>query len=255
MPSRTLALATLMEPTSLLLLAGLVFVAATLYASVGHGGASGYLAAMALVGVAPEAMRPAALALNVLVAGIGTVAFARAGWFSWGRLWPFAALSVPAAFAGGAVNLPSGLYRPVVGVVLLVAAVRLLRRSSGAVETRPLPVPVALAAGAAIGLLSGLVGVGGGIFLSPLLVLARWADVRTAAGVAAAFILVNSVAGLLGQATQGAALPAFLPVLAGTAVVGGWIGAGLGSRGLPAPAVRRVLAVVLIVAGLKMVLG
>lgn len=241
-----------MEPVSVLALAGLVFAAAALYASVGHGGASGYLAAMAIVGVAPEAMRPAALALNVLVAGIGTVKFYRAGRFSWAHLWPFAALSVPFSFVGGAVSLPEGLYRPVVGAVLLYAAVRLLRQQKETGGTRPLPVGVALAAGAAIGLLSGLVGVGGGIFLSPLLILARWTDVRTASGVAAAFILVNSVAGLLGQATQGAAFPPFLPVLAGAAVVGGWIGAELGSRRLPAPAVRRALAVVLVVAGLKM---
>ena len=175
-----------MEPASVLALAGLVFAAAALYASVGHGGASGYLAAMALIGVAPEAMRPAALALNVLVAGIGTVTFYRAGQFSWAHLWPFAALSVPAAFVGGAVSLPVGLYRPVVGAVLLYAAVRLLRQSKGTGDTRPLPMGVALAAGAVIGLLSGLVGVGGGIFLSPLLVLTRWVDVRTASGVAAA---------------------------------------------------------------------
>lgn len=244
-----------MEPVSVLVLAGLVFAAAALYASVGHGGASGYLAAMALVGVAPEAMRPAALALNVLVAGIGTVAFARAGRFSWAHLWPFAALSVPLAFVGGAASLPPGLYRPVVGVVLLYAAIRLVRQPTEAGETRPLPVAVALAAGAAIGLLSGLVGVGGGIFLSPLLVLARWVDVRTASGVAAAFILVNSVAGLLGQATQGASFPPSLPALAVAAVAGGLVGAELGSRRLPAPAVRRALAVVLVVAGLKMVLA
>ena len=241
-----------MEPASVLALAGLVFAAAALYASVGHGGASGYLAAMALIGVAPEAMRPAALALNVLVAGIGTVTFYRAGQFSWAHLWPFAALSVPAAFVGGAMSLPVGLYRPVVGAVLLYAAVRLLRQSKGTGDTRPLPMGVALAAGAVIGLLSGLVGVGGGIFLSPLLVLTRWVDVRTASGVAAAFILVNSVAGLLGQATQGASFPPFLPALAGAAIVGGWIGAELGSRRLPAPVVRRALAVVLVVAGLKM---
>jgi uncharacterized membrane protein YfcA len=244
-----------MEPGSLLVLAGLVFVAATLYASVGHGGASGYLAAMALVGVAPEAMRPAALALNVLVAGIGTVAFVRVGRFSWGRLWPFALLSVPAAFVGGTVELAPGLYRPVVGAVLLYSAFRLVRPSPAAGEARALPVPVALACGAAIGLLSGLVGVGGGIFLSPLLVLARWADVRTASGIAAAFILVNSLAGLLGQATQGAALPSFLPALAGAAAVGGGIGAWLGSRRLPPTAVRCALSVVLVVAGLKMILS
>ena len=232
-----------------------MFAAAMLYASVGHGGASGYLAAMALVGVAPDAMKPAALALNVLVAGVGTVLFFRAGRFSWVTFWPFAALSVPFAFIGGAVTLPDALYRPVVGAVLLYAAGRLLLRSSGAVPSRPLPAAAALASGAGIGLLSGLVGVGGGIFLSPLLVLAGWADVRTAAGVAAAFIVVNSVAGLLGQAVQGVSIPPFLPALAVAALVGGWVGARAGSRRLPAPAVRRLLAVVLVVAGVKMVIA
>lgn len=245
-----------MEPTSLVILGALVFVVAALYASVGHGGASGYLAAMALLGVAPAEMRPAALALNVLVAGIGCVKFYRAGRFSWTTLWPFAVLSVPLAFLGGAVTLPGAFYRPLVGVVLLYAAVRLLRWSSGeAPAPERAPRGVALAAGAAIGLLSGLTGVGGGIFLSPLLVLAGWADVRTASGVAAAFIVVNSVAGLLGQAVRGAVLPGFLPGLAVAAIAGGWIGAEMGSRRLPAPAVRRLLGAVLVVAGLKMLLA
>lgn len=210
---------------------------------------------MALLGVVPDAMKPAALALNVLVAGIGTVLFYRAGRFSWETFWPFAALSVPFAFLGGAATLPDPLYRPVVGVVLFYAAVRIVRPSAASVPLRRLPPIVALAAGAAIGLLSGLVGVGGGIFLSPLLLLAGWADVRTASGVAAAFIVVNSVAGLLGQAAQGAVLPPFLPALAVAAVAGGWIGARAGSGRLPTPTVRRLLAAVLVVAGLKMVLA
>lgn len=236
-----------------IVLGALVFAAAVLYASVGHGGASGYLAAMALVGVAPAAMKPTALALNILVAGIGTVTFYRAGRFSWPTFWPFAVLSVPLAFVGGAVTLPGEFYRPVVGLVLLYAAYRLFRQSGAdSAPGRAIPRAAALLAGAAIGLLSGLTGVGGGIFLSPLLVLAGWATVRTASGVAAAFILVNSVAGLLGQTLQGATLPPFLPGLAVAAVVGGWIGAEMGSRRLPAQTVRRALAVVLVVAGLKL---
>lgn len=235
-----------------MILGALVFAAAALYASVGHGGASGYLAAMALVGVAPEAMRPAALTLNVLVASVGAVLFYRAGRFSWPTFWPFAVLSVPFAFVGGAATLPGAVYRPVVGAVLLYAAVRVVRERSETAPPRAIPPAVALTAGAAIGLLSGLVGVGGGVFLSPLLLLAGWADVRTASGVAAAFIVVNSVAGLLGQAVQGVTFPPFLPALAVAAVAGGWTGARAGSRRLPAPAVRRLLAAVLVVAGVKM---
>src|SRR5690606_35064194 len=243
-----------MGTDSVIVLGTLVFVVAVLYAAVGQGGGSGYLAVMALLGVAPPKMRPAALVLNVLVAGTRAVKLYRAGRGPWSTFWPFAALSVPCALLGGALTLPEALYRPLVGLALLYVAYRLLRQSGGAAPIGGAAAPrvVALAAGAVIGLLSGLTGVGGGIFLSPLLVLAGWADIRTAAGVSAAFILVNSGAGLLGQALQGAGLPPFLPVLAVAAVAGGWIGAELGSRRLPAPAIQRLLGVVLTVAGLKM---
>jgi hypothetical protein len=241
---------------TVLLLASLVFAAAVLYASVGHGGASGYLAAMALVGIAPEMMKPTALALNILVATIGTVKFYRAGFFSWRVLWPFALLSVPFAFLGGTLVLTPALYRPLVGAVLLYAAYRLYLQTRSRETEKPaersVPVWAALAVGAGIGLLSGLTGVGGGIFLSPLLLLAGWSDMRTASGVAAAFILVNSVAGLAGHLSGVASLPDFLLVLAVAAVAGGWIGAELGSRRLAPRPVRYLLVVVLVVAAFKM---
>lgn len=234
-------------------LALLVLAAALLYSSVGHGGASGYLAAMALFGVSGAIMKPTALVLNVLVATIASIQFLRAGCFSWALFWPFALTSVPLAFVGGAVNLPGSIYKQLVGVVLLYAAWRLLREARTAVSVpRAPPFPAALVLGGAIGLLSGLVGIGGGIFLSPLLLFMGWAGTRDTAGVSALFILVNSLAGIAGQIASLSQLPSTTPVLAGAAFVGGVIGSTYGARRLASPTLRRLLAVVLVVAGVKM---
>lgn len=242
------------------LLAVLIFAAAMLYSSVGHAGASGYLAAMALVGVAPTVMRPTALVLNVLVAAIATIRYGRAGAFSFGTLWPFALGSIPFAFVGGAVHLPSQVYKPVVGGILLVAAAQLVRATTGKRAAAPgdavaVPVLPAVASGGVIGLLSGLTGTGGGIFLSPLLLFTGWARARRSAGISAAFILVNSLAGLAGNLTSVGSLPAALPVWALAAVVGGTIGSELGSRRLANPTILRLLALVLVIAGLKLILA
>jgi len=235
------------------ILTALVFAAALLYSSVGHGGASGYLAAMALMGVAPAVMKPTALTLNILVAAISTLKFWRAGCFSAALFLPFAVASVPLAYLGGALTLPGNVYKRIVGAVLLVAAARLFQTSSAHHPVARRPPPVAAAsAGAAIGFLSGLTGVGGGIFLSPLLLLARWADARETAGVSAAFILVNSIAGLLGHSVHAGDFPSALPVWAAAAVTGGWVGASYGSARLAVPVLRRILALVLVVASLKM---
>jgi uncharacterized membrane protein YfcA len=231
-----------------------IFLAALLFSSVGHGGGSGYLAAMAFFSVAPQSMRPAALFLNILVASIGTYRFYRAGCFSWSLFWPFALASIPCAFLGGTLTLPNLLYKQVVGVVLLFAAFRLLRKPV-ADAARQVAVPLALACGAAIGLLSGLTGTGGGIFLSPLLLLTGWADTRTTAGVSAAFILVNSIAGIIGLLSQGAQLPAQLPYWTVAAIAGGLIGAELGSKRLASPTFRKLMAVVLVIAGCKLILS
>lgn len=190
-----------MTVTEVIALSGLFFLAAILYSSVGHAGASGYLAVMALVGVAPAMMKPTALTLNILVATLGTIRFYRAGVFSWSNFWPFVVGSIPLAFVGGAVHLPGAVYRPIVGIILLVAALWMLRpatkhntRFSGRV-----PVIPAMLSGGGIGLLSGLTGTGGGIFLSPLMLFAGWTEPRQTAGVSAAFILVNSLSGLAGN--------------------------------------------------------
>ncbi|WP_224962098.1 sulfite exporter TauE/SafE family protein [Geomonas subterranea] len=228
---------------------------AVLYSCVGHGGASGYIAVLALFSVAPEVFKPTALTLNLLVAGIATFSFARAGHFSWRLFWPFAATSIPFSFLGGYLTLPSHIYRPLVGVVLLLSASRLLlQKNQGAVRTTPPATPTALFIGAALGLLSGLTGVGGGIFLSPLLLLFKWGEPREVSAVAALFILVNSGAGLLGHLSGVQAIPGYAPLLAGSAVLGGVVGSLLGSRHLPVPTIMRVLSLVLTIAGFKLLL-
>ena len=245
-----------MSPSTLAVLALLIFALAVLYSSVGHAGASGYLAAMALFGVAPAVMKPTALTLNILVATIATVKFYRAGYVSWRRLLPFVAASIPFAFVGGYLTLPGHWYKRIVGVILLIAAYRLFRvarEAAGQTEVKRVPLWAALLCGAVIGLLSGLTGTGGGIFLSPLLLLMGWAETRQAAGLSAAFILVNSTAGLLGNVSSIGALPGSIFVFAPAAIVGGLIGAEYGSKRVAGANLRRLLALVLIIAGLKLI--
>lgn len=243
--------------TTALILAAAILLMAALYSSVGHAGASGYLAAMALAGVAPAVMKPTALTLNILVALIATARFYRAGYFSWRILLPFALSSIPFAFLGGALTLPGSVYQKVVGLALLFAAFRLWVRASARAdaEAKPVPLPAAVALGAGIGLLSGVTGVGGGIFLSPVLLLAGWAETRQASGVAAAFILVNSAAGLAGHLASVRMLPDSIYLWGVAAVAGGLVGTELGRRRLATVTLRRVLSAVLVVAGLKMVLA
>lgn len=246
-----------LEPAWMLLAAGMA-LAAFVYASVGHGGASAYLAAMALAGIAPAEMRPVALALNVLVSAMATLKFWRAGHFRWRLFWPFAATSIPLAYVGGALTLPGSAYRILVGLVLLYAGAQLWRSGKGGEEmreVREVPLATAMAVGAALGLLSGLTGVGGGIFLSPLLLMLGWAGTKQTSAVAAPFILVNSVAALAaGVVAKGFVLPPWLPVLAVAVLAGGWFGAEYGARRFANPVVRRFLGVVLAVAGGKMLL-
>jgi len=246
-----------MPVSETVIVAILFFVGAALYASVGHGGASSYLAVMGLFSFAPNVMKPTALALNILVSAVATLKFYRAGLFSWRLFWPFAIASIPAAFVGGATMLPGRWYKTVVGVVLLYAAIWMFRSTFKPIdkETHLPPLWEAIPAGGAIGLLSGLTGVGGGIFLSPLLLCMGWAETRATSGVAAPFILVNSIAGLLGHFSSVAQLPPNIPVWGVAAVVGGWIGASYGSKRAPAPVLRQLLSLVLIVAGAKLIFG
>lgn len=241
--------------SGLILLTVLIFAVAVLYSSVGQAGATGYLAAMALVGVAPDVMKPTALALNVLVASLSSVQYYRAGYFRWSAVWPFVVSSVPLAFVGGAITLPAYVYETLVGVILLYTAYRLVRATGkDAVDGVRVPLVPALLAGGVIGLLSGLTGIGGGIFLAPLLLMAGWADTRSAAATSVTFILVTSLAGLAGNVASVQNLPSFIPVLAVAALVGGFIGTQVGTRRLAGRGIYYLLATVLVVAGVTLLL-
>jgi uncharacterized membrane protein YfcA len=240
---------------SFLALALLLLAVAFLYASVGHGGASGYIAVMTLLGFAPDVVRPTALLLNLFVSGVAFAQFARAGHFRWPLLRPFVLASVPAAAIGARIHLDGPVYARVLAVCLVVAVARLLGVFGGARPVRRAPHPAtALAIGAVLGLVSGMIGIGGGILLSPLLLLCGWADPKESAAVSAAFILVNSAAGLLSlAAVQG---PAFLApahtLWIVAALVGGAIGAHVGARRMGAPRLRQVMGLVLLLAAVKL---
>jgi len=244
-----------MDFNQVILTAPLFFLAALLFSSVGHGGASAYLAVMALLGVAPESMRPAALLLNVLVASIGVYKFHRAKAFSWQLFWPLAIMSVPMAFVGGLIQLSPQFYKPLVGAALLFAAIQIFRKTrKHALQSNihEPSRPVLFGLGAGLGLLSGLSGIGGGIFLSPILFLLNWAETKVISGVAAAFILANSVSGLMGVLTKQLVLPAYLGYWVVAVLLGGLIGAEFGSKRLTNSSIRRLLALVLVFAGGKM---
>ncbi len=231
-----------------------IFIVAVLYSSVGHGGASGYLAVMAFVGVMPGVTRPTALVLNVFVASIAAFQFYRSGHFSWRLLLPFAVTSIPMAFVGGMIVLPTTVYKLVLGFVLVFAAVRLAWKFTNDAKAKPPPIWLCLIIGAVIGLLSGLVGVGGGIFLTPVLLLMNWSETKRAAGVSAMFILVNSIAGIAGNYAQVLKLPPNVWLWIAAAVVGGVIGSTMGSKRFDSLTLRRVLALVLLFAGVKLIL-
>jgi len=240
-------------PQTLALFA-LIFIAAVLYSSVGHGGASGYLAAMALFGIAPAAMKPLALSMNIMVAGLGFARLYRAGYFKFSLFWPFALGSIPAAYIGGAWKLTDTTYRTIVGIALLIAAIRMFAESKDDAVRRAPPFAAALLLGAGIGLLSGLTGVGGGIFLSPILLMLHWTTMRESAALAAAFILVNSIAGLAGYASSPHAVwPEALWIFVLVALAGGLVGSELATRRLAPALLKRLLGVVLIVAAWKMI--
>jgi uncharacterized membrane protein YfcA len=227
---------------------------AALYSSVGHGGASAYIAAMALFSVAPETMKPTALALNLLVAGFGTWRYWRRGLSNWKLVLAFAATATPAAFIGGGIHLPAIYYKPLAGILLWAAAVRLFwhPRALAERETSPPPLLLSLPAGAVLGLLAGLTGTGGGIFLSPLIILNGWEEPRRTSGVVAAFIFLNSVAGLAGNSASVGHLPRELPMFLGAVGVGAVLGTWLGVERLPRPWLLRALGLVLTIAGAKL---
>ncbi len=230
---------------------------ATLYSTVGHGGGSGYLAVLAIAAVAPEQMRPTALLLNIVVASIATWKFGLTGTFHKNLFVPLVCASIPAAFIGGYIEIPNQVYKPIVGVVLLYAAIRLFVPIKGLKHTKKPVLTIVLIAGILIGLFSGIIGVGGGIFLSPLLLLIGWTTPKETAAISAPFILVNSVSGLGGIAVENNGLPVditFVAPLAVSVVVGGFIGASFGSKKLGHQGLRTLLGVVLLIAATKMFL-
>ncbi|MET1111279.1 MAG: sulfite exporter TauE/SafE family protein [Allosphingosinicella sp.] len=244
-----------MDSSTIFWIALLMGLAAALYSTVGHGGASAYLAIMALFAVAPETMRPTALALNLVVAGFGSVRYWRAGQINLRLLAAFLLTAAPAAFIGGGIHVPPEFYRPLVGLVLWAAAARLFWQPARLAEREPRPpsLAITLPSGAGLGLLAGLTGTGGGIFLSPLIILFGWEDARRTSGVAAGFIFVNSLAGLAGNWASARSLPGELPILIAAVAAGALAGTWLGAGRLPKPRLLQGLGLVLLIAGAKLI--
>ncbi|MBI3579839.1 MAG: sulfite exporter TauE/SafE family protein [Ignavibacteriales bacterium] len=245
-----------MEPVTLLIVAFLIFIVAALYSSVGHGGASGYLAVLSLFAVAPAVMSSTSLILNVLVAMTSLIAYYRAGHLSMKLAGPFMLLSIPAAFVGGLLHIPDRTYFLILALVLLAAAFRLAISlpSSSEDPNKGVNFFASLGVGGGIGLLSGVVGVGGGIFLSPVLLLMRWADPKRTSAVSALFIVVNSLAGLGGRFLRGGLeLGNFIPFII-AAFFGGIVGSYYGANKLSGLVLRRLLAVVLVLAAVKLII-
>ncbi|MEM0966276.1 MAG: sulfite exporter TauE/SafE family protein [Verrucomicrobiota bacterium] len=231
------------------------FVVALLYSSVGHGGASGYLAIMAIAGFAPEMIRPTALVLNMVVSLVGTLAFLRRGYFSGGLFWPFLCGAVPFAFLGGTLDLSSGVYRIVLGLALCFAIGRLFLPAPDPKEMRKPQIWIMVCCGALIGFLSGIVGVGGGIFLTPLVILMGWSDAKTAAAISAPFVFINSLAGLVGLQPVVADFYPHLPLLIVIVLVAGLLGSNWGSGRANQRQIRIALGSVLAVASIKLFLS
>ena len=245
-----------MSTEAIAMVAVLFFFAALIYSSVGHAGASAYLATMALVGAPPAIMRPTAFVLNIVVASLVAYRFIRGGFFSWPTFWPFAIASVPAAFLAAQIPVPVAVYKRIVGVVLFYAAWRLFAVSKLNVDVpaKPPGKAIAIPVGAGIGVLSGTTGTGGGIFLSPVLLLSRWATTRETSGISAAFILVNSIAGLAGSIAATRAIPKAIFIWLPCVLAGSLLGSQLGLQRLNVSALQKMLGVVLVIAGFKLLL-
>lgn len=228
---------------------------AFLYASVGHGGASGYLAVLALFGTQPELMKSSALVLNLVVSMVSFVNFYRGGHFRWAKFWPFAVASVPMAFVGAGIPLSAGLYKQLLAVCLLLAIARMLwRPRDGEEEKKTIPLLAALLTGAVIGLLSGMLGIGGGILLSPVLLLMHWAKLKQTAAISALFIFVNSLSGLSKLLLKGYTPDDQTLSWLVVALAGGLLGGYVGARRFDVPTLRYALATGLFIATLKLML-
>lgn len=231
----------------------LLLLVAFLYASVGHGGASGYLALMSLFAFPVTFMKPTALVLNILVSAISFYFYYREKKFEWKLFYPFAITSIPFSFLGGIITIETHIYKIILATVLLFAVARLLGlfgKQKG--ELKPINLPLALFIGAVIGFLSGLIGIGGGIILSPVLLLLGWADIKKSAAVSALFIFANSISGLMGFVSKGGTLPISSVSLIAVVLIGGILGGYFGSKKMNTLVLRNVLAVVLLIAIFKL---
>lgn len=232
----------------------LVAIVACLYAAVGHGGATGYLALFAFTAISAQAASTTALSLNVIVSLLALALFGRARWLDWRFAGPFVVGSVPMAYAGGRLALDGRQFDAVLGGVLLLASISLLlRRPADVADTRPCPWPARIGTGGAIGFLSGAIGIGGGIFLSPIVLLSRWSDAKRTAATSALFILVNSISGLAARGTTAASSLADSAWIVVAAATGALAGAYWGSHRAPEQWLRRLLGAVLLVASLKLI--
>ena len=231
----------------------LLFLVAFLYSSVGHGGASGYLALMAIFSFSPEVMKPTALLLNLFVSMTSFIQFYRGKHFKWQIFLPFAVASVPMSFVGGLIKVDATIYNKILGLLLLVPIARFLFFSNIIVtDTKRSNLPLSLIIGAAIGFLSGLIGIGGGIILSPVLLLLKWTDMKQTAAISALFIFVNSCSGLAGQLTKGIQISPSMYAYVAVAFVGGLCGAYYGSLRFRHTVLQYMLAVVLMAATYKL---
>lgn len=231
----------------------LLFLVAFLYASVGHGGASGYLALMALFGIAPSVMKPTALLLNLFVSLTSFIQFYRGGHFRWKVFWPFALASIPLAYIGGLVIVDAVVYKKILGILLLIPIVRFFFFSNTKVEEQlENNFGLSLLIGGIIGFLSGLIGIGGGILLSPVLLLLKWTDQKQTAAISALFIFVNSLSGLAGQLTKGIHFTKDMYVYVVVAFIGGLCGAYFGALKFRQTILKNVLATVLLLAVYKL---
>lgn len=232
----------------------LLFIVAFLYASVGHGGASGYLALMAIFAISPAIMKPTALLLNLFVSSTSFIQFYRGGHFKWKTFWPFALASIPLSFVGGLMAIESSIYKKILGLLLLIPVIRFFFfKNTDPKDFKPSNIPLSLTIGGVIGLLSGMIGIGGGIILSPILLLLKWTDQKQTAAISAAFIFVNSVAGLGGQLIKGFEFNGHMLGYVGVAFVGGICGAYFGALKFPQTVLKNVLAFVLALAAYKLV--
>ena len=242
-----------MDLTYLLFLTFLAIVA-FLYSSVGHGGASGYLAVMAIMGIAPSLMKSSALLMNLAVSLFSFFGFYRAGFFKWKLFWPFALSSIPMAYVGGTITLSDAIYKKILAICILISIARLLYQfKNEETENREVPTWIALTAGGVIGLLSGMIGIGGGIILSPLMLLMKWSKLKETAAVSALFIFVNSLSGLYGQISKGGfQIPENLQWAILATILGGLFGSYFGSQKFNLPTLRYMLALGLVIACAKL---